>query len=145
MALRRVVPKRHHAHAREGAGCRRERAGGRSLLALAGSRIARESQLQRLTGRYVTPAPEQLVASVAYALHLFVREPRRFGDGPAGMNRALRRDVALGVRMELLGRPGGRVATLGVEEADDQLDLERVGRNGAARPWCGEVGDIPSV
>ena len=69
---------------------------------------------------------EQLVASVAYTLDLLVRDQWRFGDRPAGVKRALRRDVALGVRVELLGGPGGRVSTLGVEEADDQLDLERV-------------------
>src|SRR5258708_11353680 len=49
------------------------------------------------------------------------------------------------MRVELLRSPPGELSALGVEAADEQLDFARLLRKLSARPWRGEVTDLPTV
>src|SRR5260221_7001147 len=50
-----------------------------------------------------------------------------------------------GMRVELRRGPSRELPPLGVEAADEQLDFARLLRKLSARPWRGDVTDLPTV
>lgn len=90
-----------------------------------------EPEFERLTDGHLAPPVEPFVARGAHALELGLGEDRRIRRECAGPPHATSCHVLLGMRTECLDGPGDGLATLRLQQANDELDFERLRRSDA--------------